>query len=406
MEVKMAYRYIDETSLNVNLIAFIEYLVRKGGNDIKKDNHYFSNAEKTVKRLKDETYKEAFYDIAFERIDFLSDDPSNVGKGEYSRLAMELVDDTRHNLVDRHQKKTFVEKITGFEAEYDQLFYDLLKTKKDKETFEKLVKEFGGHYDRIAFLFSLKGAPYLPISGHIEDAFKLLNVTIPIRGYCGWNNYNDYCAAVREIQEFINENYDESAQLLHAHSFLWLLGCFSNEIFLEKAPSNAEEKAKQYAKINKKAIEEKLDYDLNKSLQKTGKEGKAFKDEPSKKKRAVRINNCRVHPRDPQISANALAFADYECEYDHSHESFIKKSNGHRYTEAHHLIPMNYQDDFEQDLDKEANIVSLCSNCHNWIHYGEGAKMLLEKLYDDRKERLENIGIVISKEDFLKMYDI
>ena len=40
------------------------------------------------------------------------------------------------------------------------------------------------------------------------------------------------------------------------------------------------------------------------------------------------------------------------------------------YTEQHHLIPMAYSDKFEVSLDVEVSIVSLCSTCHNHIHYG------------------------------------
>ena len=402
----MAYRFIDEELLNKALDSFINYLAREGGEDIRKDNHYFLNAERTVKLLKEEKYKEDFYDIAFEKIDDLSNDPSNVGAGEYARLAVDLVTDPRHNLVDRFQKDSFKTTVVGCETEYDQLFYDLLKTNTDEQTFEKLVQVFGGKYDRIAFLFSLKGDPYLPISGHLEDGFDLLGIQIPIRGHCSWDNYIDYCEAVREIHEYINEFFDESAQLIHAHSFLWIMSRNLDEIIQHGETTNIEKKETEYAKKNKEAIEENLDEELNKSLQKTGKEGKSFKDEPARRGQASRRNRCRVYLRDPQIAANALAFADYKCEYNNSHESFTKKSNGHRYTEAHHLIPMSYQDRFEVTLDKEANIVSLCSECHNWIHYGEGAEKLLKKLFDDRRDRLERIGVSITREEFLKMYNL
>lgn len=42
---------------------------------------------------------------------------------------------------------------------------------------------------------------------------------------------------------------------------------------------------------------------------------------------------------------------------------------------------MAYSDKFKVSLDVEANIVSLCSTCHNHIHYGVGAKDLLTALY-------------------------
>lgn len=44
--------------------------------------------------------------------------------------------------------------------------------------------------------------------------------------------------------------------------------------------------------------------------------------------------------------------------------------------EPHHLIPLQYHEEFEWSLDVEANVVSLCSECHNQIHYGDGKKYL------------------------------
>lgn len=56
-------------------------------------------------------------------------------------------------------------------------------------------------------------------------------------------------------------------------------------------------------------------------------------------------------------------------------------------------------------LDIEENIVSLCSNCHNQIHYGEGAGKIIEDLYEQRKEELEKVGLKIEKEVLLSLYD-
>ena len=74
------------------------------------------------------------------------------------------------------------------------------------------------------------------------------------------------------------------------------------------------------------------------------------------------------------------------------------------YTEPHHLIPMKAQKDFEVSLDVENNIVSLCSHCHNLIHYGKDVETVLHKLYEEREALLCEAGIVISFEELLKYY--
>ena len=85
---------------------------------------------------------------------------------------------------------------------------------------------------------------------------------------------------------------------------------------------------------------------------------------------------------------------------------FIRKKSNKKYTEPHHLVPMAFSDEFEVSLDREENIVSLCSNCHNQIHYGIDADVLIKKLYNERKEALESVGIKITLEHLLSRYDI
>lgn len=109
--------------------------------------------------------------------------------------------------------------------------------------------------------------------------------------------------------------------------------------------------------------------------------------------------------RNSNISENALRKARYLCEIDPNHQTFIKRSNYQRYMEPHHLIPLEFQDYFKYSLDVEANIISLCSNCHNEIHYGVNYKELINKLYVERKEQLNKCGLVVSLEELYKMYE-
>ena len=73
--------------------------------------------------------------------------------------------------------------------------------------------------------------------------------------------------------------------------------------------------------------------------------------------------------------------------------------------EAHHLIPMGAQDDFGVSLDVDANIVSLCPNCHRKLHHGANTEGDLLNLFNQRKKLLEKSGIQISFEDLKKYYE-
>ncbi len=112
--------------------------------------------------------------------------------------------------------------------------------------------------------------------------------------------------------------------------------------------------------------------------------------------------------RDPKNAADALARADYKCEYDINDRIFERKS-GKGYTEPHHLIPISKYRDFDYkkvSLDVMENIVSLCSHCHNLLHYGkfDDKIPILEKLYNERKDALFQVGLDISLEELTEYY--
>jgi len=109
--------------------------------------------------------------------------------------------------------------------------------------------------------------------------------------------------------------------------------------------------------------------------------------------------------RDPQRAADALAHADYLCEFDNADRTFLRK-NGKPYTEPHHLIPISKYRDFDYSVDVMENIVSLCSHCHNLLHYGrlEDKKPILKKLYDERIDALKVVGLDLTFEQLVEYY--
>ena len=110
--------------------------------------------------------------------------------------------------------------------------------------------------------------------------------------------------------------------------------------------------------------------------------------------------------RDPIIAAWAKQQANYSCEYDITHCTFISKITGYNYVEAHHLIPMRFQDKFEKSLDIPENILILCPNCHRKLHHADfkSIQEVLKNFYYARYKALENNGIFVTLEEVIKMY--
>lgn len=111
----------------------------------------------------------------------------------------------------------------------------------------------------------------------------------------------------------------------------------------------------------------------------------------SKEKENSKNNgSTNSYKRDAKTGFLALKLANFQCELNKEHKTFISNSTSENYVEAHHIIPMKYYDDFEKSIDNEANIVALCPNCHRQLHYGkfEDKKELLIKLYEKNIHKL------------------
>ena len=108
----------------------------------------------------------------------------------------------------------------------------------------------------------------------------------------------------------------------------------------------------------------------------------------------------------PAIGKEAIKDSDFKCSANESHLTFIKK-DGSAYMEVHHLIPLEYQDEFEYKLDTKANLVPLCPLCHKFIHYGkpEDRNPLLIRLYNERKEALEKSGLYVTLDKLIEFYE-
>lgn len=119
------------------------------------------------------------------------------------------------------------------------------------------------------------------------------------------------------------------------------------------------------------------------------------------------VNNKKIWNRNPNIASEAIANNGYCCEVNKEHQHFTSKFNGQNYVEAHHLVPMKFQERFDYSLDVYANIVSLCLICHKKLHFSNFAekKEVLQKLFLEREDRLLRSGISIQISDLYNYYE-
>jgi len=110
--------------------------------------------------------------------------------------------------------------------------------------------------------------------------------------------------------------------------------------------------------------------------------------------------------RDRTIAHTALINAEYKCECEPAHHTFISGKTGKMFMEAHHLIPMEYQYQFSYSIDIPSNILCLCPNCHRKMHLAESVVRteMFNQFYEKRIENLRSRGIEISFEELLSQY--
>lgn len=118
-------------------------------------------------------------------------------------------------------------------------------------------------------------------------------------------------------------------------------------------------------------------------------------------------SNRNVYPRSAAVSQRVLNRAGNLCEINPEHISFLRRNGVTLYMEPHHLIPMGLTGYFGVNLDREQNIFSLCSNCHNQIHYGtkNDVRELVSKLFLSREQEICSIlGRTITLEELYQIY--
>ena len=113
-------------------------------------------------------------------------------------------------------------------------------------------------------------------------------------------------------------------------------------------------------------------------------------------------NDHDTWKRSAIIRDQVLVAADYKCEIDPSHKTFISSKTHHLYAEGHHIIALNKQGSIPRSLDIYANIICLCPLCHRFLHFGtiQDKQPVVKMLYDQRANRLAQSGIRLSQGEF------
>ena len=145
----------------------------------------------------------------------------------------------------------------------------------------------------------------------------------------------------------------------------------------------------------------------------SGASDQAIRNAPSRKPLFENQITGKKVLKNPQLTKSAIVSADYQCEVNSEHKTFLNKQ-GKPYMEGHHLIPCTVEnaeeiwEQFGRNIDCKENIVSLCPTCHRAIHMGnrDEKRRVLSNLISKRLSILKEIGINITEEYLLHLYGV
>ena len=126
---------------------------------------------------------------------------------------------------------------------------------------------------------------------------------------------------------------------------------------------------------------------------------------PEKKLSFKKTSVSKIPPRNKAKGDYVLKKNKYKCQIDSDHVTFISRS-GNQYMEKHHLIPLEFYELFDYNIDDINNIVSLCPVCHRKVHHAktEESEKIIESLWEQQNEKLKSSSIGIELNRLKKFY--
>lgn len=113
-----------------------------------------------------------------------------------------------------------------------------------------------------------------------------------------------------------------------------------------------------------------------------------------------------VFQRDRKLAIHRMELSHYKCEFEPSHNLFLSRYSHAPYLEAHHLLPISLQKNYDKPLDVLDNIFCLCPFCHRAVHHAEKefARNIIQKLIENRPQVLNILNS--QQEDIYKYYSV
>jgi 5-methylcytosine-specific restriction protein A len=124
-------------------------------------------------------------------------------------------------------------------------------------------------------------------------------------------------------------------------------------------------------------------------------------------------NGKKVYKTFKDKKVKAFEIHSYYCScHSEEHYYFTSHATRERYVEGHHMIPMEYQNEYwnhkKINLDATINLVPLCPHCHQKIHKAVKFQRLdvIKELYEKYESNLKILDSSMDLEKFASFYNV
>lgn len=121
----------------------------------------------------------------------------------------------------------------------------------------------------------------------------------------------------------------------------------------------------------------------------------------------------KVYKTQRIFKKNSFESHDYYCAcHKENHYYFTAEATNKRYVEGHHMIPMEFQDQYWKDkqtnLDCTINLIPLCSHCHGKMHKSikHERVQIITEVYEKYKGQLLTIDNNLTFSKFAELYNV
>ena len=243
------------------------------------------------------------------------------------------------------------------------------------------------------------GREHIILKANVMYFFSKTHKHVHITGGGLMPAYKRYGAKEGDVLLFWKSMYDPSAyraQLVKQNSKKW-----------DKIKNFVDKKG-GFIKSKIEVDDESLENNQEEDYQQESLIDPAFNDSdfpPTKKPSSIKISESNRFPRNKAKGDYVLKKSEYKCSVDSSHKTFVSRT-GNIYMEKHHLIPLEYFNEFENSLDDINNISCICPLCHRKLHNGKTTEVLpiLKKLWERKKSGLKESNISVDFDRLAKMY--